>query len=282
MKLCFLSLACLTALLAQTFEVASIKPPVPGLGRGDSRGGPGTDDPGRISWPRVNLSFLLMKAYDVEADQISGPAWIDDPSYSWAIDATMPPTTTKDQFRAMLQNLLAARFHLKLHHEARAHPGYELHAAPGGSKLKPWVPSAAAAPFKPGMDANGFPKFPPGASGGEIDSFGAGAFGPAAYRTAFRESVADFCLRLGSRISQSNGAPRGSPRPRVADKTGLAGIYEFTLAYAPAGAPAGDAAAVPDIFTALQEQLGLKLVKVKDVPVDVLIVDSADKVPTAN
>jgi len=281
MKLCFLGLACLAALPAQTFDVTSIKPPVPGAGRGDMRGGPGTDDPGRISWPRINLSSLLMQAYDVEADQISGPAWINDPSYSWAVDATMPANTTKDQFRAMLQDLLAERFHLKLHHEARAHPGYELHVAPGGPKLKPWVPSADAAPFKPGIDANGFPKFPPGASGGEVLSFSAGAFGPAAYRIAFRESVADFCLRLGSRISQSNGAPRGSPQPRVADKTGLTGIYEFTLEFAAAGAYGGDAA-VPDIFAALQEQLGLRLVKVKDVPVDVLIVDSADKVPTAN
>lgn len=87
------------------------------------------------------------------------------------------------------------------------------------------------------------------------------------------------------------------PLPHVTDKTGLTGAYEFTLEYAytgpvPRGAmPPADSAgmpvasdpagAAPSFFRAF-EKLGLKLVKVKDVPVDVLIVDSADKVPTEN
>ena len=93
----------------------------------------------------------------------------------------------------------------------------------------------------------------------------------------------------------------GSPQPRVVDRTGLTGIYEFTLEFAgtmplapgivPSAPPADDAGmpiandpgeGLPNIFTAVEKQLGLKLVKVKDVPVDVLIVDSADKVPTEN
>jgi uncharacterized protein (TIGR03435 family) len=276
MKFCFLAFASLAVLSAQTFEVVSIKPPVPGAGRGDNRGGPGTDDPSRISWPRINLPSLLMQAYSVNLDQISGPAWINDPSYSWAVDATIPPNTTQDQFRVMLQNLLAERFHLKIHHEARAHPGYELHLAPGGSKLKPWTPSMDAVPSTRGRDANGFPAFPPGSSGGEIAAFGSASGQPPAYLYAYRESIADFCLRLGFLIAQSNGDFAGSPRPRVLDDTGLTGVYQFTLRFA---GPAQDG---PTIFAALQEQLGLKLTKVKDAPVDIIVVDAADKAPTAN
>jgi uncharacterized protein (TIGR03435 family) len=95
------------------FEAASVKPAgpfVPGE-MGGMRGGPGTGDPGRITIPRATLSDLLARAYDVWLDQISGPAWLDDRSaYAYRIDATLPPNTTTEQFRLMLQNLLAERF----------------------------------------------------------------------------------------------------------------------------------------------------------------------------
>lgn len=92
----------------------------------------------------------------------------------------------------------------------------------------------------------------------------------------------------------------GSPQPRVVDRTGLTGIYEFTLEFAgtmampgampptPAGGDTGPPAAsdpgdgTPNIFTAVEKQLGLKLQKVRNVSVDVLIVDKADRVPTEN
>jgi uncharacterized protein (TIGR03435 family) len=112
--------------------------------------------------------------------------------------------------------------------------------------------------------------------------------------------MAMFCRGLGADINISNGAPIGGPQARVVDKTGLTGTYEFTLEFAgSAGAlgmmpsapaegepgmplasePAGGA---PDIFTAVEKQLGLKVVKVRDIPVDILMVDNADKVPTEN
>ena len=112
--------------------------------------------------------------------------------------------------------------------------------------------------------------------------------------------MASFCRGLGGAINMSNGTPIGGPQARVVDKTGLAGTYEFTLEFAGsmgspgmmpsapaegepgmplAGEPAGRA---PDIFTAVEKQLGPKLVKVGDIPVDTLIVDNADKVPTEN
>src|ERR1700704_5899707 len=93
-----------------TFEVATVKPSVPptpnGRGmvmfRGPS-GGPGSKDPGRIDYPNMSLKNLLMNAYDVKSFQITGPAWLDSERFD--ITATLPPDTTKDQFRVMLQNL---------------------------------------------------------------------------------------------------------------------------------------------------------------------------------
>ena len=150
------------------FEAASVKPAgpfVPGEMRG-MRGGPGTGDPGRITIARATLSDLLARAYDVWLDQISGPAWLNDSSaYAYRIDATLPPNTTTERFRLMLQNLLAERFHLRLHHETKARPGYELVVASGGPKLKEWDPTTNAAAGKFGVDANGFPTLPPGAGG---------------------------------------------------------------------------------------------------------------------
>jgi uncharacterized protein (TIGR03435 family) len=286
-----------------TFEVASVKPAgpfVPGAPLG-IHGGPGTDDPGRITATRATLSDLLMEAYDVWTDQISGPAWLSDSrTYVYAINATMAPGTTKDQFRLMLRNLLAERFHVRLHHDAQTRPGYELVVANGGPKLKEWKPVTDAAPGKPGVDGNGFLRLPPSAGPGmavRIPRSG----GTAPIRMTFRESMAGFCRGLGFNINRSNGAPAGSPQPRVVDRTGLTGIYDFTLEFAgtmplPPGTtapapPADDAGmpaasdpgeGLPNIFTAVEKQLGLKLVKVKDVPVDVLNVDNADKVPTEN
>jgi uncharacterized protein (TIGR03435 family) len=275
-----------------TFEAASVKPAgpfVPGE-MGGMRGGPGTGDPGRITIPRATLANLLTRAYDVWVDQISGPAWLNDRSaYTYRIDATLAPKTTMEQFRLMLQNLLAERFHLRLHHETKTRSGYELVVASGGPKLKEWNPGTNAAPGKPGVDGNGFPTLPPGASVRFVIPNGGGVV---PIRMARRETMAMFCRGLGAQINMSNGT-----QARVVDKTGLTGTYEFTLEFAgsmgmmpsaPAEGESGMSLAsdptggAPDIFTAVEEQLGLKLVKVKDVPVDILIVDNADKVPTAN
>jgi uncharacterized protein (TIGR03435 family) len=258
------------------------------------RGGPGTGDPGRITIPRATLSRLLARAYDVLPDQISGPAWLDDSStYAYRIDATVPPNTTREQSLLMLRNLLAERFHLRLHHESRTRPAYELVVAAGGPKLKEWTPLTDAPAGKPTVDGSGFLRLPRGSNVGFI--MGAGSI-----RMSHRETMAMFCRGLATDLNISNGTPIGSPQPRVIDKTGLTGTYEFTLEFAGSirspgenlsaptdgepGAPlvSDPAEGVHDLFTALEKQLGLKLVKVKDAPVDVLIVDSADKVPTEN
>ena len=131
-----------------TFEAASVKPAgpaVPGEQSGGMHGGPGTSDPGRITNHRGTLSDLLARAYDVQRDQISPPVWIEDRgTHAYGVDATMPPNTTKEQFQLMFQNLLAERFHVRLHHETKTRPGYELRVANCGPKLKEWAPDERA------------------------------------------------------------------------------------------------------------------------------------------
>jgi uncharacterized protein (TIGR03435 family) len=105
---------------------------------------------------------------------------------------------------------------------------------------------------------------------------------------------------MGRMINQSLGEDPNdyaSPKARVIDQTGLTGTYDFTLHFScelcqftatngtmpPAvPQPADSAGGEPSIFVAVQKQLGLKLVKIKEVPLDVIVVDHADKTPTAN
>lgn len=108
------------------FEVASVKrfAPVPTAGGvyfGPPRGGPGTPDPGLITWTYARLRDLLMTAYDVKTYQVYGPDWLNTERYD--ILARVPANATKDQVRVMWQTLLSDRFLLVLHHESRGFPG---------------------------------------------------------------------------------------------------------------------------------------------------------------
>ena len=126
-------------------------------------GGPGTDDPGPITYPRIMPKSVLQKAYGLKSDQIACPAWLDDYSAGnsvfFTITATMPPDTTVDQFQLMLQNLLAECFYLAAHHEMKEFPGFKLVVAAGGSKLKEdGQEDAGAPPDGPIRNgSNGFP-----------------------------------------------------------------------------------------------------------------------------
>ena len=75
--------------------------------------------------------------------QLSGPKWIGDYSALFDLTATLPPNTSNQQFQVMLRNLLTERFHLILHHETKAFPGYQLVVANGGPKLKESSPDTA-------------------------------------------------------------------------------------------------------------------------------------------
>jgi uncharacterized protein (TIGR03435 family) len=282
-----------------SFDVASVKRTDPKTPRSQIvwRGGPGTSSPGRFTMPRASLAQMIARAYDVWPDQVTGPDWIANAdAYAYSLAATMPANTTEEQFRAMLQNLLAERFHLRLHHVTQSRPGYELVVAEGGPKIKEWSQPNSGAAFKPGVDSNGFPKLDPGFGPGAAIVVVARSSQVAPVRMTRRETMAMFCRELGSNINISEGRPYDEAPPRVVDNTGLKGVYEFNLEFggvlksARRVAPPSDAdsrpvdssAPSPDIFAALETQLGLKLRKLKSVSVDVLVVDSADKAPVEN
>jgi uncharacterized protein (TIGR03435 family) len=301
------------------FEVASVKPAPPYHGEATfPRGGPGTSDPGQVTYERTWLPNLAADAYQVRLDQVSAPAWMKSEAYS--IVAKIPPNTTKDQFHLMLQNLLAERFHLRLHHETKTLPVYILSVAPGGPRLKPASTDpnvAAAAPATPTCEAsekNHFPELGPGRTEAHRWCEFVDREDSMAYYT-YRQTMAEFAPGLGILVSMSNGdgiIGGGPPVPFVVDETGLAGRFEFTLEFAGSIVPSspavvramiasGDIRPVdpsqpqpspeeiadgargrgPNIFTALEKQLGLKLEKGKR-PVDFLVIDHADKVPTEN
>lgn len=122
-----------------TFEVAAVR--LSGANtRNMLRGGPGTSDPGQISWTACSLDFLIERAYGIQQDQFSGPGWLSSARYD--ISAKVPAGATAEQFDEMLQNLLVERFHLQVHHDTRVLSAYDLVLRRSPPKLKPseWVP----------------------------------------------------------------------------------------------------------------------------------------------
>lgn len=261
------------------FEVASVKPspPVkPGerVYYGPARGGPGTPDPTQITWAYARFLDLLMTAYDVKNYQISGPGWLESERYD--VSVRVPAGATQEQVRVMWQNLLAERFGLMLHHEPREFKVDELVIAKGGSKLKESAEDAAAVMSgKPPELKDGKVSGP-----GMIISIMPGAGGATAHAYAHAMPIA----RLTSLVGNEVHLP-------VLDKTGLDRLYDFTLEFAwrlpgapPTDAPPLDAPPLdtgPDLDAALQQQLGLRLVASK-ATLDVIVIDQAEKVPTAN
>lgn len=289
-----------------TFDAASVKRvnlashPIFG-----NSGGPSTTDPGRLHFCCVGMFSLLMRAYDVEIDQIIGPSWIMEnmgPNL-YQIDATMPAGTTKMQFQLMVQNLLVERFHLEVHRETRNFPGYELVVARDGPKLKESAtdPNAVVpgTPQPPKKRADGSVILPPGPQ--MLTSLGRGMV-----RVQIQEKpISDLVKGLGRLIAQSLGADPtdfASRKARVIDKTGLTGTYDFTVEFSCEGcnslganmAMANGAAAnspatadivgsgLPNIFVAFEKQIGLKLVKTKDIPLGVIVVDHVNRIPSGN
>jgi uncharacterized protein (TIGR03435 family) len=254
---------------------------------------------------------LIMIAYEVKSFQVSGPPALDSERYE--LQATMPPDTTKEQFHVMLQNLLAERFLLKLHKETKDLPMYSLVVGKKGSKLKeaaeaPPVDPDAPPPAlpqmgqPPKMGPDGFPILPPGGGRGGISMI---MMPNRARLMGQRQTIQDLANRLTAMLD----------RP-VMDETGLTGKYDFTLTYSPeglnsgmgmmmpvpppGGGPGSGSTAVagggpgpggpantaemetpPDLFTAIQAQLGLKL-DAKKGPVEMLVIDHVEKAPTEN
>jgi uncharacterized protein (TIGR03435 family) len=263
-----------------SFGVASVKPASPNLpdgrivfGMSEATGGPGTSDPGRIRYPVINLKMLLINAYGVEPSQIVGPDWLDTEYFR--VEATMPPDTTKEQFRAMLQDLLLDRFKLKIHRETKEVRGYALVVGKTGPKMKKFVEvpgadySGRSTPSTLGLGADGFSKRPLVPPGRAILYTTIGTHG---VRLTGQEQSMD---ALANRLINFVKRP-------VVDSTGLTAKYNFTLTFVPDGAtmlPSPDP--LPNIYQALQSQLGLKL-EPKESTETTIIIDHMEKQPTEN
>ena len=263
----------------------------------------------------VSLQMLVRQAFGLSEDRIlNEPDWVKSARFD--INAKVAPEDAPklkalngQQRFAMLLPVLEDRFGLKFHHETKDLQVYTLVVAKGGPKLKESAP-AASDPGAPqpqagpdGNGPNGHPPPSPGASGAlggsAPRSDAAGGPPPGAPRTMMRMSTQGMTMSargstmpfLAQLISQQLGAT-------VVDKTGLTGKYDFTLSFTPdnfmingrmmgpGGGAGPDSGAQsqepvgPSIFTAVQEQLGLKLVAEKE-NVDVVVIDHIEQ-PSEN
>jgi uncharacterized protein (TIGR03435 family) len=238
------------------FEVASLKPANPS--NSGVRGGchgidsvyAGANE--RASAPPLGrcvisdgrLSHMIGTAFRLGSMSYlkGGPEWVATGDFRYTVDAKAedPTKTTEEQLLQMLQALLIERFNLKFHRESREMPGYTLVVAKNGPKLQ-----AAK-----GEDA----EFSFGASGKPVP-------GQPTCLTAKKQTTS----MLGNVLTQIGKGP-------TVDRTGLTGEYDFKLCWNDTDGPS--------LFSALQEQLGLKFEPQK-VPVSFFIVDSAQK-PTEN
>jgi uncharacterized protein (TIGR03435 family) len=237
------------------FEVASVKPAPPPTGNNHrvSMGG----DKGRVNYSNVTLKTVMTRAYEVKPHQISGPDWLDTARFD--IVATIPAGAPREQIPMMLQTLLADRFKLIVHREKKVMPMYALVAGKSGPKLQQ---AEAEAGLRISM-------------------------GPKGRQLSGKVSLA----RLADSLSNWMDRP-------VLDMTGIKGIFDIDLEWTPdeseraprfalgGGGPGRPEATTesgdrPTIFTAVQEKLGLKLEGRKG-PVEIIVVDNVDKVPTEN
>ncbi len=242
MNLWLLLLAC--AAMAQTFDVASVKPGGPVRPDGLLDINLGTASHGTVALTNTTLSECIRWAYGLtNEEQIAGPDWIRERSTRFSIVAKAPAETPLGQLRVMMQALLAERFHLELHREPRKIEHYELTVAKGGPRLVESKPDTSGTRLYDGVG-----------------------------RLAYNHMTIDGFVVLLSRQMK---------RP-VFDRTGLTGSYDIDLRWTPDdAAPATDSTPLPDLFTAIQRQLGLKLESSKE-PLEVLVVDRAEKEPSEN
>ena len=205
------------------------------------------------------------------------------------VTATMPAGTTRAQFQTMMQNLLVERFHMQVHHETRNYPAYELVVAPGGPKLKPAAdPDTEGGWISGGMDRDHFPILPPGHAKSLVMDASSGGNYIKWQGCTIGELIQPY-LRTFLRMTT------GAEINHLVDKTGLTGKYDYSLKFdgrpeavmvgrgvAAPTAGNGDPSGLPDLFKAVEQQLGLRLVKVKAIPLDTIVIDRMEKTPTEN
>lgn len=256
------------------FEVASIKPNKSGSRNASMMAMPG----GRLRADNMPTRALIAMAYDVRDSQISGgPGWINNDPYD--VTAKAEGNASMAQMRLMMQSLLADRFKLAVHRETKEQPVYELIAAKGGAKLGSTKEGSCITPSPNNPAPAPRPGEKPPVMCGMV-RMGRGLI----------DSAGTSMDRVVTVLSQALGRT-------VVDKTGYTGMVDFHLTFTPddatpggsgppgmSGQPAPNAPpadqAGPDIFTALQEQMGLKLESAKG-PVETLVIDHIER-PSEN
>jgi uncharacterized protein (TIGR03435 family) len=224
-----------------------------------------TVTPGRFTAISIDLRNLITVAYRLPWFRIIGvPDW----SERYDVVATMPSGTDASELGAMLQNLLAERFMIQAHIETREQPVYALVTARRDKSLGPQlqrasvdcavVLSAQAKPTEP----------PPSASAFERCDNQIRSLGHVAIRGMSLDALANYLS--------------GAVQDRVVvNRTGLEGNFDLDLRFElPSGGGTGNPGQFPSLFTAIQEQLGLKLEAQKG-PVEVVVIDSIGR-PSAN
>jgi len=245
------------------FDVATIRLSPDCVDRGRER-----DSPGRFGVQCVSLREVIRVAYGNVGtlsqgrlpDVLGGPRWIDTDRYD--IQATAPGDAGLDQmYGPMMRSLLEDRFHLKLHDEVRKLPVYDLTVLKKAPKLKP-TQDGSCVP----IDFRTVLQSPP-----RLNYCGRNAVktGATIILDGYGVTVAEFITR----------ALRTLDRP-VIDQTRLTGRFDIHLEFASTDAPDPGDSTLPSVFTAIQEQLGLKLLASTG-PVTVLVIDHVER-PSQN
>jgi uncharacterized protein (TIGR03435 family) len=269
------------------FEVASVKRSDPASPNGRISGGPGTSSPLRFTARSVYFVLLAMRAYGVEEMfQVECKlSWMGEERYD--IVANVPPGTTKDEFRPMLQRLLQERLGLVARRETKLMQGYRLVVAKDGAKLLKPAGTPDSSQDGPGVVVRaGVPEFSKSAGSGELMT---------------RDGItlrgrSETMKWLASSLSRRLEVP-------IIDATGLEGEYDFSLTYAmtpdvigtgPGGMALGPPTPVqqsaqaatpnlrPPLWDAIELQLGLKLEHAKSLPIEVIVLEKANKDPVEN
>ncbi|HVW08044.1 MAG TPA: TIGR03435 family protein [Bryobacteraceae bacterium] len=277
------------------FEAASLKPSAPPDGKmmfmNGGRGGPGSNDPTRITFTNATLAQFVTRAYNIKNYQLSAPDWLNQERFD--LEAKIPTGATKEQANIMLQNLLAERFHMVVSHGTKEFQGYELVVAKGGPKLKQSSPEDAAYDQSQPRAFGPPPPPPPPGQPMKLDRPGLMVM----MRISPKGMVSQMTARAQTMQQLIDAIANNLNRP-VIDSTGLTNKYDFSLNFSaetPAGMPAlpppppGVTAPsvdnpedlAPALPAALPEQLGLRL-QAKKIPLPTITVEKADKTPTAN
>jgi uncharacterized protein (TIGR03435 family) len=236
-----LAVICAPIVLAQqpapAFEVVSIKMSKSAL-PGNIWGG----GPGRFVVDGITAANLIRNAYDLRPEEIiGGPAWLDAERFQ--VNATYPPESGTPQVNAMLRSLLRDRFALKAHREPRELPKYRLVLADANGRFGPQLKKSASQCPRP------HPQTPCMMRGG---------MGELVMQEATMRQFLDYLESVvGGRID---------------DRSGLAGEYDLTLSWS----RGNNDVERPSIFTALQEQLRVKVEPTRGT-VDVLVLDSVER-----